>query len=759
MHGLSSKQLLLATLALCGSGLVGCREAGRLFARPRRAARCQIVIPREPTPVETRAAEELQKYLLEATDVRIPIVGDDHPAKKREIILGRSSRLRDLNVSIDFSKLERDGFSIKTVGEKLIIAGGSERGALYGVYTFLEDVMGCRRFTSDVVVVPKAPDLRIPDIDATQVPAVKVRHTSYRDAKRPEYADWHKLHWDMHENWGMWVHTFHALVPPEEYFNEHPEYFAMVRGERVRNGQLCLTNPELFEVLVASLRKRMDEKPETRYWSVSQNDTGGYCTCPECRAIDEREGSHAGSLIAFINKVAAEFPDKTISTLAYQYSRSAPKTVRPAKNVNVVLCTIECNRSKPIATDPLSESFRKDIEDWGKICDDILVWDYTIQFQSLVSPFPNLRVLQPNIRFFAENSCVAMYQQANREIGGEFHELRAYLIAKILWNPDVDLNAVMDDFLKGYYEDAAPYIREYIDLMHDALEESGETLGIFGNPNTPVNGYLSRRLIERYNALFDKAEAAVAGKPEILQRVQVARLPLDFAMLEQAKRIATGEGGLYEKGNDDEWSVRPEVRERLGRFTALCNKANVSRIHEWSTTPDEYHAGYLRLLEPGLRKHLARGKKVRFATPWSPKYPAGGDDALTNGLKGDLDFNVNWIGFEGTDMEVVIDLEEAQPIRKISAGFLQQTGSWIFLPRSVVYEISSDGKSFATVASLRNSMPEERSGVFIETFAADLTEARARYVRVKAEGVKTCPSWHAGAGGKSWIFVDEIVVE
>ncbi len=118
------------------------------------------------------------------------------------------------------------------------------------------------------------------------------------------------------------------------------------------------------------------------------------------------------------------FPDKIISTLAYQYTRSAPKNVKPLPNVNIMLCSIECNRSMPIAKDPSSASFVKDIKDWTKLTGNILIWDYVVQFRNYISPFPNLRVLQPNLEFFADNGCRLMFQQGSGAALSEFVELR-----------------------------------------------------------------------------------------------------------------------------------------------------------------------------------------------------------------------------------------------------------------------------------------------------------------------------------------------
>ena len=113
------------------------------------------------------------------------------------------------------------------------------------------------------------------------------------------------------------------------------EYYALRNGKRIPT-QLCLTNPDVLKITIDNLRRKMAANPGAVYWSVSQNDNRQYCTCPKCRAIDEREGSPSGSIIDFVNKVADEFPDRMISTLAYEYSR-APKNLKPG-NTSILCC-------------------------------------------------------------------------------------------------------------------------------------------------------------------------------------------------------------------------------------------------------------------------------------------------------------------------------------------------------------------------------------------------------------------------------------
>ena len=459
------------------------------------------------------------------------------------------------------------------------------------------------------------------------------------------------------------------LVSPEIYYHDHPEYYSQVDSKRIPT-QLCLTNPEVLEITVQNLRRKIAQNPAATYWSVSQNDNKNFCTCSNCKAIDDREGSPSGSIINFVNQVAEQFPDKMISTLAYEYGRRAPKTLKPRENVNIMLCSIEAYRDKPIAQDPTSADFVKDVEDWGKIAKDIIVWDYVIQFNNLISPFPNLHVLQPNLQFFAEHGVNAMFEQGNREVGGEFAALRAYMISKLLWNPNENADSVMNDFLKGYYGKAAPYIRQYIDDMRAALLASGKPLRIFGTPNEAATSYLTPALIAGYEKIFDQAETMVADSAEILERVRIARLPLEFAIMEQAKKNFAGELGVFQKVND-RWEVRTSIRSMIDPFTDLCIREGVTQVKEWSCSPEEYRSAMYRLFSQGMNEHLALGKKITFISPVVEKLPKDADlSMLTDGKRGSHDYDYNWFSFPGENLEVVIDLEGTKTVKTNRVGLL-----------------------------------------------------------------------------------------
>lgn len=718
----------------------------------------RIIIPADPAPLEEKAAAELQKYLEKISGVALPIMNDSLEPADHEIIIGKSKRLELYKIKTGLKADDGDGFLILTKNEKLFITANSPAGTLNGVYSFLEKYLGCRYYSPEAIYIPGLQRISLPAIKDRQVPVFSFRELYFPGRYDPEYRAWHKLHSHHEGDWGMWVHTFDDLVQPATYFSEHPEYFSEINGKRVPNGQLCLANPEVFDILVQNLRKKMEARPEARYWSVSQNDNYLACQCNNCQGIVNDFGGESGLMIRFVNEVAALFPGKTISTLAYQYTRSAPKKIKPLPNVNIMLCTIECNRSMPIAGDPSSESFVKDIKDWTKLTGNILVWDYVVQFRNYISPFPNLRVLQPNLEFFAGQGCQLMFQQGSGASLSEFVDLRSYMIAKLLWNPDLDPEDIMKDFLYGYYGGAAPFLYEYIEMQHDVLESSGDNLWIYGYPYSGIDSYLSPANITCYKDLFDKAELAVADDPETLGRVWFARLPLDFAILDISLHQVDEELSWFTEP-DGRFEINEAMVNLLDTFTSRCNRLDVKMLNEQGLAPDEYRLKIKQYLLKSSDRHLGINKDVNLLTTFSPKYEAGGEKALTDGLRGIDDYHFNWLGFEGEDMEAIVDMGEETTISSISVDFLQDIQSWVFFPKKLTAFCSADGGEFTKMGSVVNTTPENKAGAFMQTYALKVDNVKARYIKVRAEALKTCPGWHIGSGKKSWIFTDEIVIK
>lgn len=574
-----------------------------------------IVIAEKAPPTTRFAAGELQNFLKEISGADLPVVTDNQPPKKHEILLGNSSRPESSPPGIGFEKLGDEGYLLRTTGDRLVITGAAPRGTLYGVYGLLEDHLGCRWFTPQTGRIPKRQRLEIGPLDETRVPALEYREVMIFDCQEPDWYARNRLNTTKLVDGqrggsfkyvpGYYVHTFGSLVPAGTYFDTHPEYFSEVGGKRLREAnQLCPTNEDVIRIVTERVRDLFRQHPDARVISVSQNDSDkNYCQCPVCAALDEKEGTHAAQVLYLVNAVAAaiekEFPDKAVETLAYEWSRRPPKTMQPRANVIIRLSTIRCSFSEPLSTSgaPANRGFRRDLEGWAGICSRLWIWDYVTNFSYYLLPFPNHRVMDDNMRFFAKNHVRGVVEQGNwQSPHGAMSGLTAYLAAKYLWNPGADQEQTTLDYLEGVYGPAAKPIKAYLDLLADKVETEQIPLPIYGSRVPP---YLTVDLMEKADALWNEAELLVSTEPGLLRRVRLARLSPDYAIIEHY-HLQPGEMIRYE-GNPRRGKVAgidPSLEARVRRFLEVFESSGVTHIREGKPDSADYITWLKSLLPP-----------------------------------------------------------------------------------------------------------------------------------------------------------------
>ena len=151
------------------------------------------------------------------------------------------------------------------------------------------------------------------------------------------------------------------------------------------------------------------------------------------------------------------------------------------------------------------------------------------------------------------------------------------------------------------------------------------------------------------------------------------------------------------------------------------------------------------------------GRSITLNSTYANQYAAGGDKALIDYLRGPGEYRTGlWQGYR-EDLEAIVDLGQAQEINTISVGFLQDVKSWIWIPKDVEFAISSDGQNFEVLGTRGHDVPDDKYGGMTHDIGIEVGQ-NAQYVRIRARQYGVCPDWHLGAGGKTWIFADEIVV-
>ncbi len=547
------KNFCIAAICLA---FLSAKAADLVIAERGKASEYSIVVPAKASPSQKYAAEELRAFTEKSTGVILPIVTDADPMPPKAIVLGITKWTNEKEPA------HEDGFRIVAKTPHLFIIGSVARGTLYGVYEFLERFAGIRWYASWRTIVPERERITVPlDLDDTQIPAFDMREPYWYDVIRhPEFAarlrvnsrSWRKLGekfgGDPYRFGGGLgsCHTFEKLLSSEKHFDSHPEYFSMVKGRRVKyRTQLCLTNPDVLRIVTSNVLERIRKDPGAKFYGVSQNDWYNYCECPNCKAVDDEEGSHAGTMVRFVNAIAEavekEFPDAIIETLAYQYTRKAPKKTKLRHNVIPCLCSIECDFALPIDKSPFKDniSFCKDIEDWSRLTDFLYIWDYTTDFAHYTMPWPNCRALQGNVQFFRRNKVRALFEQgAYQGRHADFAELKSWLLAKWMWNPDLPMKPLLDDFFAGYYGKGAPFVREYFEKLHDLQtkysSQANHPLLIFDGPSNPA---IPDAFLEEAVELWSKAADAVKDDPAVSYNVRMGAFSIDYMRLERSKKL------------------------------------------------------------------------------------------------------------------------------------------------------------------------------------------------------------------------------
>lgn len=697
------------------------------------------IIVADKDTINRKAADLLQDFVQRISGARLPIV-ENAKAKKGDIVIGQGNT----------EGLTEDGFRLATQEGILRISSGGDKGAIYGVVTLLDDYLGVEYYTAHTYTLEKKPTIEIPELDRAENPSFRYRQTqSYAIQEDPIYKMWFRLE-EPNEVFAnnLWVHTFDKILPSAEFGESHPEYYSYINGER-RPGaasQWCLTNPEVFEIVAHRVDSIFRANPDKKMISISQND-GNFtnCTCPACKALDEQEGgTPSGSLIHFLNKLAARFPDKEFSTLAYLFTMHPPKQVKPLPNVNIMLCDIDCRREVPLTDNASGQDFMRAMEGWSKISDNIFVWDYGINFDCYLSPFPNFPILQKNMQLFKDHHVTMHFSQIAGSKCGTFTEMRAYIVSKLMWNTQQDVDSLMKQFMQGYYGAAAPYLYQYEKLLEGALLGSGQDLWIFDSPVSHKKGMLNAHCLKRYNELFDQAEKAVADSPELLDRVRIERLTLQYSELETARA---------EGGHDIN-----EIKEKLALFRERAAHYQLPTLNERHNSPLAYCDLYEKRFLPKAEKNYAKNAPITWIEAPSDKYLPEAAKTLTDELYGGTSFVESWIGWEGKNGSFILDLGKEVDIRVIESDFLHQLGQWVFLPKKVSYAISSDNQSYQAFGTTDIAEDQSVEVKFFQARSEKQQPVKGRYVKVEIEGVNTCPSWHCGVGHKAWFFMDEIRV-
>lgn len=543
--------ILLVAMALIAVMAAASVKDNKLFIDGK--SRYKIVLASLASASEQTAAKELQSYLSQVGGVVLPIISEDQADMAEPHIFVGYNVEYGHQMGVEQPEPSSQRYTYCNVGCNLWIYGGSRWGTMYGVYSFLENELGVRWYPRNVTIAKPLNEWSIGKLYRSEAPAIEYRFVDFYDVEYDgEWLARNKCNfvWKSQENKygglaGFWGgHTFDYFVPAAKYFAEHPEYFSLRDGKRIANGQLCLSNPEVLRLCTEGMKQTIAQNPAYWIYSLSQNDNQLACQCEECRKLEQKYGGHSGILLWFVNQVADVvkelYPDKYISTFAYQYTRQVPSNITPRENVVIRLCSIECCFAHPMHSCEQNDSFMRDLKQWSEVASHLYVWDYVVNFRQYIAPFPNFGVLSENVKTFRQHNVIGLHEEGQYEShGGAFSELKSWVLAKLMWNPELDTKRLVREFIADYYGQAAPFVQQYFNLC-EKLVSKKEHFGLFFLENSPI---YSDEFVEKARQILAKARKAVAdGDEKLRHRVDLVALQMDYLYVMREPQAALSDG-------------------------------------------------------------------------------------------------------------------------------------------------------------------------------------------------------------------------
>ncbi len=427
-----------------------------------------IVTPENPSVTEKYASELLMKYLPQITSAKYRVVNDKQTVSESFISLGNTAQYRGAGFAeIDLGEV---GYRIQEKDGNWFITGGTRSGPVTGVLALLEEDAGCRWYVPRIKdVVPSVPKLKV--VPRSFVPPLLVRDPFYyTPLGSPQWSGLNRTNpyftGNIPKEFGgrfkyskkYFTHSFNRLFSTKEFGQSNPEFFPVIKGKRVISDEVqrCLSQPAMIDIAVEKFGEDIAKDPEGMVFSISQNDfPGGGCECEPCQALEKAEGTYTGPVLKLANAVAEKMaelhPGKQVSILAYNQTLKPPKTIRPNSNIIVVLCT----------------GPGEILDAWKAAGARLQIWDYIVDFNNYPKPVPNLKAMDARIDAFVAAGAIGIMMQGDHQsIGSSLEALKAWVLAKKLWNPQWSLLELSKDFVAGYYGKAAAPMQQYVELQN-----------------------------------------------------------------------------------------------------------------------------------------------------------------------------------------------------------------------------------------------------------------------------------------------------
>ncbi|PLY07646.1 MAG: hypothetical protein C0625_05575 [Arcobacter sp.] len=462
-----------------------------------------------------KAKNILLDYL---NDIDISIINNTSKNNLESVnfIIATNEQIEEYNENIyhEINNFKHDGFIIKSNKNSIIIVGKNKRSLIYGVYQFLETYIGVQFLSSNFEIKPKKITLNIEDINLSSQARFNYREIFIKELDNDEFA----LKLKLNGNFGhrakkenpYFINIYNNYSPfkliPPRYESLYPKYFC--------DGQLDFSIKKLQNISSENFKKSIKnlENGNTNFYYLPHEDNLSYCQSKESNQINKKHQSTSASVLEFTNTIAKNNPGAQILFEAYQWTRKAPKNFpKLSPNLNVFFSDIEADFSQALDSKK-NKSILNDLKSWRKYSDNIFIWHYISNFNGYLQPFPNIKTTAENIKLFdkIEEINSIFLQGAYGTKKSNLANLRAWVFSKLLWNPQLNVQKLITQYVKLYYGQASEEVLEYLELLENSVKSTKSTLLVKTSINEP---YLNSIFIKKAKNILEKALLKTQGTP------------------------------------------------------------------------------------------------------------------------------------------------------------------------------------------------------------------------------------------------------
>ncbi len=487
---------LLLSLALCQ--VQGSEEQLQIVEDGKTSYR--IVVGPGASPIEDFAAHELQGYVMQMSGVFLPMDRGNVPVAGKRILVGRTA-VAKLRLKADESYLGPDGFVIKTIDDRILLVGGSPRGTLYSVYTFLE-MLGCRWLAPGIIgeVIPQLSDIAIAPIDHSERPDIPYRgFTNYIPTESAQMIDW------MAKN-----RMNYFMIPQPDY----ADFKQISGGELERRGMEAGVSfaIEDSQPTADQILEFIASNPEVRIIEVQAGHSENDITSSQLIGMEEAMHQNHPGRNAFLAARGVKTPPAGRNIIL----SFDPESRCYRHSLGDKQCEINSQVRSP---------FEKQLRLWGRA----YIHEYYMGTYSQNSlPFPILHTIASDLQYFsALDEVEAIISQCEPGNWGTYG-LNYYVFARTAWKASVDLGIIVDDYCEKYYGSAGEPMKRYFARLEDAMKAMEHFS--FIDPPQLILKLLDEKTLEALETEVQNAEA-LATDAMSFDRIRKTQLALEHTKL------------------------------------------------------------------------------------------------------------------------------------------------------------------------------------------------------------------------------------